>query len=64
MLTWRQNIFQFFSIHFVSGAVASIIKEHQDTFNEDDIRDFIDAFLVQINRRTDETYTVLSYFLT
>ena len=36
-----------------------IITKHKETLDEEDVRDFIDAFLVEANRNSSETFTVI-----
>ena len=46
-----------FQIHFTDW-VKEIAKEHEETFDENNLRDFIDAFILEKRKGTDPYFTV------
>lgn len=43
--------------------INEIVEEHKRTFDENNFRDFIDAYLDEINKETDSSFTVRLIFL-
>ena len=42
----------------ITDQLETIIEEHEKTYDENNIRDFIDAFLQEKKKGTDSTFTV------
>ena len=40
--------------------LRSFVKDNEETFDEHNIRDFIDAFLLEMKKKTNESFTVSS----
>jgi len=43
--------------------MRGIIKEHEATFDENSIRDFIDAFIAEKRKGNDPNFSVSIYFI-
>jgi len=41
--------------------LEDIIKENEETFDENNIRNFIDAFLLEMKKKTDDSFHVSVY---
>ena len=43
---------------YVSELLEDIVKDHRETFDETQLRDFIDAFLLEIKNNSDKSFNV------
>jgi len=51
-------LIRFYSIYIVTAALTELISDAKSSFDPENIQGFIDAFLVEMNKGNDESFTV------
>ena len=69
-MTWLLNIYIIWSRllkrAFNAEILRKLIDEHKETYDSENLRDFIDTFLLEMEKGKDSTFTVsqkFTYFL-